>query len=179
MPSYETLRSSRSWTRHLSYSCRYWSRRSCADISEIPRNSRPRKTWTCNPPTTFITTGADDCDGSCPRPIDTQRGLSCHISGIGVAGTWVPNSAVARYGALAGLALRCCSRSASRDAPVAEIANLDELRGDRPDLDCEPQQGGIPRNLLLDETGMGVAVLSGFRLRRPDLGCDGSCDVRI
>ena len=31
--------------------------------------------------------------------------------------------------------------------------NLDELRGDRPDLDCEPQQaGGIPRNLQLDET---------------------------
>ena len=30
---------------------------------------------------------------------------------------------------------------------------LDELRGDRPDLDCEPQQaGGIPRNLQLDET---------------------------
>jgi hypothetical protein len=37
--------------------------------------------------------------------------------------------------------------------------NLDELRGDRPDLDCEPQQaGGIPRNLQLDETG---ALVSG------------------
>jgi hypothetical protein len=31
--------------------------------------------------------------------------------------------------------------------------NLDELRGDGPDLDCEPQQaGGILRNLQLDET---------------------------
>ena len=31
--------------------------------------------------------------------------------------------------------------------------NLDELRGDRPELDCEPlQAGGIPRNLQLDET---------------------------
>jgi hypothetical protein len=31
--------------------------------------------------------------------------------------------------------------------------NLGELRGDRPDLDCESQQaGGIPRNLQLDET---------------------------
>jgi hypothetical protein len=36
--------------------------------------------------------------------------------------------------------------------------NLDELRGDRPDLDCEPQQaGGIPRNLQLDETGTAAA----------------------
>jgi hypothetical protein len=31
--------------------------------------------------------------------------------------------------------------------------NLDDLRWDRPDLDCEPQQArGIPRNLRLDET---------------------------
>ena len=31
--------------------------------------------------------------------------------------------------------------------------NLDDLRWDRPDLDCEPQQArGIPRNLQLDET---------------------------
>jgi hypothetical protein len=56
--------------------------------------------------------------------------------------------------------------------------NLDDLRWDRPDQDCEPQQArGIPRNLQLDETML--IVLSGFRLRRPDLGCDGSCDVRI
>jgi hypothetical protein len=32
--------------------------------------------------------------------------------------------------------------------------NLDDLRWDRPDLDCEPQQArDIPRNLRLDETG--------------------------
>ena len=37
--------------------------------------------------------------------------------------------------------------------------NLDDLRWDRPELDCEPQQArGIPRNLQLDETG---GVLSG------------------
>jgi hypothetical protein len=31
--------------------------------------------------------------------------------------------------------------------------NLDDLRWDRPDLHCEPQQArGIPRNLQLDET---------------------------
>ena len=53
---------------------------------------------------------------------DTRRRLSCHISRIGVAGTWVPNCAVARYGPLEGLALRCCSRSTRPDAPVAEIA---------------------------------------------------------
>jgi DNA polymerase-3 subunit epsilon len=43
-------------------------------------------------------------------------------------------------------------------------ANLDELRGDRPDLHCEPQQaGGIPCNLQLDETDVET---SGFD---PDL----------
>ena len=37
--------------------------------------------------------------------------------------------------------------------------NLDDLYGDRPDLDCEPQQArGIPRNLQLDET---VVVVRG------------------
>ena len=38
--------------------------------------------------------------------------------------------------------------------------NLDELRWDRPDLGCEPQQArGITRNLQLDETDKGVTVL--------------------
>jgi hypothetical protein len=135
-----------------------------ADICEISTELEAEENLDPQPPATFITTGAADCGGSCPRPIDTRRRLSCHISGIGLAGTWVPNSAVApvRPG--------CSGR---RNCNV----NLDELRGDRPDLDCEPQQaGGIPRNLQLDET---IGVLSGFRLRRPDLGCDGSCDVRI
>ena len=37
--------------------------------------------------------------------------------------------------------------------------NLDELRGDRPDLDYEPQQaGGIPRNVQLDETDAAAAM---------------------
>ena len=37
--------------------------------------------------------------------------------------------------------------------------NLDDLRWDRPDLDCEPQQArGIPRNLQLDETNDGCPV---------------------
>ena len=40
----------------------------------------------------------------------------------------------------------CCGR---RNCDV----NLNNLRWDRPDLDCEPQQArGIPRNLQLDET---------------------------
>jgi hypothetical protein len=30
--------------------------------------------------------------------------------------------------------------------------NLDDLRWDRPDLDCEPQARGFPRNLQLEET---------------------------
>ena len=58
--------------------------------------------------------------------------------------------------------------------------NLDELRGDRPDLDCEPEQAGdIPPNLQLDET-MGCPVrvkvaefgvsLRGW-LRSSDIGC--------
>jgi len=34
--------------------------------------------------------------------------------------------------------------------------NLDDLRWDRPDIDCEPQQArGIRRNLQLDETVVG------------------------
>jgi hypothetical protein len=57
--------------------------------------------------------------------------------------------------------------------------NLNVLRWACPDLHCESQQArGIPRNLQLDWTVNDV-VLSGFKLRRPDLGCDGSCDVRI
>ena len=92
-----------------------------ADICEISTELEAEN-LDPQPPATFITTGAADCGGSCPRPIDTRRRPYCHISGIGLAGTWVPNSAVARYGPLAGLALRCCSRSAGPDAPVAEIA---------------------------------------------------------
>jgi hypothetical protein len=42
----------------------------------------------------------------------------------------------------------CCGRRNSN-------VNLDDLRWDRPDIDCEPQQArGIPRNLQVDETGM-------------------------
>ena len=50
----------------------------------------------------------------------------------------------ARYGPLAGLALRCCSRSAGPECSGRRNCNvnLDELRGDRPDLDYEPQQAG-------------------------------------
>ena len=37
--------------------------------------------------------------------------------------------------------------------------NLDDLRWDRPDIDCEPQQArGIRRNLQLDETVVVGAV---------------------
>ena len=96
------------------------------------------------PPATFITTGAADCGGSCPRPIDTRRRLSCHISGIGLAGTWVPNSAVAPVRPACGT---CAALLQSLGRPGCSgrrncNVNLDELRGDRPDLDCEPQQAG-------------------------------------
>ena len=53
--------------------------------------------------------------------------------------------------------------------------NLDDLYGDRPDLDCEPQQArGIPRNLQLDETrgvtevcGHGVVAMGGVNVVKP------------
>jgi hypothetical protein len=54
--------------------------------------------------------------------------------------------------------------------------NLDDLRWDRPDLDCEPQQArDIPRNLLLDETdgavtevcGHGVVAMDGVNVVKP------------
>ena len=93
-----------------------------ADICEISTELEAEENLDPQPPATFITTGAADCGGSCPRPIDTRRRLSCHISGIGLAGTWVPNSGLAPVRPLAALALRCCSRSAGPDAPVAEIA---------------------------------------------------------
>src|SRR4051812_21573070 len=60
---------------------------------------------------------------------------------------------------------------------------LDDLRWDRPDLYCEPQ---LARGVLAifnrtrqkGRTGDDddEVVLFGFRLRRPDLGCDGSCE---
>ena len=55
--------------------------------------------------------------------------------------------------------------------------NLDELRGDRPDLDCEPQQaGGIPRNLQLDETDdLGPAPSVGHHAGFLQLGCTCGC----
>ena len=94
-----------------------------ADICEISTELEAEENLDPQPPATFITTGAADCGGSCPRQIDTRRRLSCHISGI-----WPGRDVGAeqwpwqRYGPLAGLALRCCSRSAGPDAPVAEIA---------------------------------------------------------
>jgi hypothetical protein len=61
--------------------------------------------------------------------------------------------------------------------------NLNNLRWDRPHLDCEPQQArGIPRNLQLDETivvvggwdeavpevsGHGVAAMDGMNVVKP------------
>jgi hypothetical protein len=134
-----------------------------ADICEISTELEAEENLDPQPPATFITTGAADCGGSCPRPIDTRRRLSCHISGIGLAGTWVPNSAVAPVRPACGT---CAALLQSLGRPGCSgrrncNVNLDELRGDRPDLDCEPQQaGGIPRNLQLDETD-GTVVLFG------------------
>ena len=66
----------------------------------------------------------------------------------------------------------CCRRNCK--------VNLDDLYGDRPDLDCEPQQArGIPRNLQLDETvvvvrgavtevcGHGVVAMGGVNVVKP------------
>jgi hypothetical protein len=51
------------------------------------------------------------------------------------------------------------------------------LRGLAPDGTADTGFSGreMTRNAAIGD----LAVLSGFRLRRPDLGCDGSCDVRI
>jgi hypothetical protein len=143
-----------------------------ADICEISTELEAEENLDPQPPATFITTGAADCGGSCPRPIDTRRRLSCHISGIGLAGTWVPNSAVTPVRPACGT---CAALLQSLGRPGCSgrrncNVNLDELRGDRPDLDYEPQQaGGIPRNVQLDETeifgdraaGSGEGVRSG------------------
>src|SRR3954470_721805 len=116
--------------------------------AKYPRNSK--ESLDRQPPATFITTGAADCGGSRPRPIDTRRRLSCHISGTGLAGTWVPNSGrgtrTARLWTCAAL-LQSLGRPGCSGRRNCNV-NLDELRGDRPDLDCEPQQArGIPRNV--------------------------------
>ena len=94
-----------------------------ADICAMSTELEAEENLDPQPPATFITTGAADCGGSCPRPIDTRRRLACHISGIGLAGTWVPNSAVALGTALLR-DLRCVAAVArqARNAPVAEIA---------------------------------------------------------
>jgi hypothetical protein len=65
----------------------------------------------------------------------------------------------------------CCSRTTRLGCACRRNCNvnLDDLRGDRPDLDCEPQQArGIPRNLQLDETG-GAGVRKA-RVARPSGG---------
>ena len=51
------------------------------------------------------------------------------------------------------------TRSAHRNCNV----KLDDLHWDRPDLHCEPQQArGIPRNLQLDETIIGMKGIALF-----------------
>jgi hypothetical protein len=65
----------------------------------------------------------------------------------------------------------CCGRRNSN-------VNLDDLRWDRPDIDCEPQQArGIRRNLQVDETDGGV--LFGRRLHCSCEGWTRSCIVQV
>ena len=74
----------------------------------------------------------------------------------------MPNSAVAPVRPACGT---CAALLQSLGRPGCSgrrncNVNLDELRGDRPDLDYEPQQaGGIPRNVQLDETAVVGAVV--------------------
>ena len=128
-----------------------------ADICEISTELEAEENPDPYLPATFITTGAAGCGGSCPRPIDTRRRLSCHISGIGLAGTWVPNSG--RGAGTARLRDLRCVAAVARQARMLRSPKLQCESGrparDRPDLDYEPQQArGIPRNLRLDETGV-------------------------
>ena len=68
---------------------------------------------------------------------------------------WVPNSAAGT----AYMDLRCVLPPLDMPGCFGRRncnVNLDDLRWDRPDLDCEPQQArGIPRNVQLDETVIG------------------------
>ena len=77
-----------------------------------------------------------------------------------ISGNWACHAVGAEqcrwYGLFEGLALHA---AVARRAWMLRSPNcnvyLDDLRWDRPDLDCEPQQArGIPRNLQLDETVM-------------------------
>jgi hypothetical protein len=57
----------------------------------------------------------------------------------------------------------CCSRTTRLGCAGRRNCNvnLDDLRGDRPEIDCEPQQArGIPCNLQPDET-VGAAAVGG------------------
>ena len=66
----------------------------------------------------------------------------CGDVAIHITGTWTDEYSVApRHRRTRCSGLRNCN------------VNPDDLRPDRPDLDCEPQQArGIPRNVQMDET---------------------------
>ena len=99
---------------------------------------------------------------------------------------WVPNSAAGT----ARMDSRCVLPPLDMPGCFGRRkckANLDDLDWDRPDLDCEPQQArGIPRNLRLDETMVGLCgllllllvVLFGSRLRSSGLVFGRGCGVR-
>jgi hypothetical protein len=125
-----------------------------ADICEIstelegkprPATPRPRSSPPARPIAAAVVRGPSTPVADCPVT----------SAGFGLAGTWVPNSAVAPVRPACGT---CAALLHSLGRPGCSgrrncTVNLDELRGDRPDLHREPQQaGGIPRNLQLDET---------------------------
>ena len=73
---------------------------------------------------------------------------------------WLPRNRIVAWATLR-LAQRACRRSTRLGCAGRRNCNvnLDDLRWDRPDQDCEPQQApGIPRNLQLDETVVMVVV---------------------
>jgi hypothetical protein len=130
------------------------------------------------PPATFITTGAADCGGSCPRPIDTRRRLSRHISGIGLAGTWVPNSAVApvRPGCSGRRNCKCESGRTARGSSRPRLRA--PASGGHPsqsstgrDNCCGSWQGWGGRRERLGQRGFRNA--GGWHVEVRVVGCDG------
>jgi len=84
---------------------------------------------------------APDPTVCCPRLVCWVRYI-CGDVAIHITGTWTDEYSVApRHRRTRCSGLRNCN------------VNPDDLRPDRPDLDCEPQQArGIPRNVQMDET---------------------------
>jgi hypothetical protein len=149
-----------------------------ADICEIsteleaeekprPATPRPRSSPPARPIAAAVVRGPSTPVADCPA---TSAGLAWPGRGCRT----VPWHGTARL-----RDLRCVAAVARQArmlrSPKLQCESGRTARGSsRPRLRA-PASGGIPRNLQLDETAV---VAYGRRLRRPDLGCDGCCDVR-